>query len=163
MFFILRSSKCVVFIATCISICVCILSGFAFVHVLFSSPLVSFDQFLYVAVDRAFVIPPIHMCIYMNVFQMSSMAEFSLFHFVELLECFTEICTHRKKDIPLNIQNRSSFFRPYFVFCFIFSLAEFWMVIKWLSVAHAAFRYYQALPKAGFVLLPSVIWISIGE
>lgn len=35
--------------------------------------------------------------------------------------------------------------------------------LVWLSVAHAAFRYYQALPKAGLVLLPSVVWIAVAN
>lgn len=37
------------------------------------------------------------------------------------------------------------------------------VVLQWLSVANAAFRYYQALPKAGFIILPSVIWIAVGK
>ena len=35
--------------------------------------------------------------------------------------------------------------------------------LQWLSVANAVFRYYQALPKAGLVLLPSLLWITVGE
>lgn len=35
--------------------------------------------------------------------------------------------------------------------------------LQWLSVANAAFRYYQTLPLAGLVLLPSLVWITVGE
>lgn len=36
-------------------------------------------------------------------------------------------------------------------------------VLQWLSVANTAFRYYRVLPKAGLVVLPSVIWIAVGK
>ncbi|CAM9800716.1 unnamed protein product [Ectocarpus sp. 6 AP-2014] len=35
--------------------------------------------------------------------------------------------------------------------------------LVWLSVANAVYRYYQVLPKAGLVLLPSLLWISVAN
>ncbi|CAM9938848.1 unnamed protein product [Scytosiphon promiscuus] len=35
--------------------------------------------------------------------------------------------------------------------------------LVWLSVANTVFRYYQVLPKAGLVLLPSLLWISVAN
>eukprot|EP00752_Nemacystus_decipiens_P011370 g10104.t1 len=35
--------------------------------------------------------------------------------------------------------------------------------IVWLSVANAVFRYFQALPKAALVLLPSLLWITVAN
>lgn len=37
------------------------------------------------------------------------------------------------------------------------------LLLQWLSVANAAFQYYKVVPKAGFVILPSVIWIAVGR
>ncbi|CAM9654168.1 unnamed protein product, partial [Hapterophycus canaliculatus] len=37
------------------------------------------------------------------------------------------------------------------------------VLLQWLSVANAVFQYYQVLPKAGLVLLPSLLWISVAN
>ncbi|CAM9661275.1 unnamed protein product [Ascophyllum nodosum] len=35
--------------------------------------------------------------------------------------------------------------------------------LVWASIANVVFRYYRVLPKAGLVILPSLIWISIAN